>query len=344
MSFTTFNTFQTDSCCGTLPLGFLKEGTATITTNPLITRTSYLEPSNGKEYWVYIFTDINTPYTMSFTNVKESIPISILAIGGGGAGSGAGDGGSGSGGGAGGLVETYKYISSDQNINITIGPGGEYNNPNAPNYNLYYFESSDEYFPYNGNSGSNTIVSSPDFSITALGGGGGGYFGGFNGGSGGGGYYLYLPGNSTQLSSEGYGLGNNGMNAGSEYGGTGGGGGAGGQGIAGINYGNGGIGVVPHLMGIPNTNSNGLPIYYAGGGAGGFHEGLSGIGGIGGLGGGGAAGNGINDGISGTPNTGGGGGGGGSYFYSYENPVIMANGGSGGSGLVIISIPKENII
>jgi hypothetical protein len=82
MSFASFNTFQSNSNFGSSSLPSNK---ASVTTNPSITPTSYLDPSNNL-YWVYSFTSTTAPYTMTFSNVTETIPLSILAVAGGGGG------------------------------------------------------------------------------------------------------------------------------------------------------------------------------------------------------------------------------------------------------------------
>jgi hypothetical protein len=117
---------------------------------------------------------------------------------------------------------------------------------------------------------------------------------------------------------------------------TGGGGGGGASQMGSNSYYNrgdwvagiGGNGRTHNVFGIPNTNT-----YYSGGGGGGCgpYQYPARETGIGGGGKGGTAGSAGNNGV---PNTGGGGGGGG---------IGSIMGSTGGSGLVILSIPKRYI-
>ena len=88
-----FNTFQSVISNTSSPI----INKATITTNPLVTPTSYLDLNNNTDYWVYSFTNTTTTYTMTFSNVSETIPLSILAVGGGGGGGASYAGGGGGG-------------------------------------------------------------------------------------------------------------------------------------------------------------------------------------------------------------------------------------------------------
>lgn len=309
MVFGAFNTFQTDSSYDSA----IPSNKATVTISPSVIPTTYLEPSNNKYYWVYSFTNTSTPYTMTFSNVSSSVPLSILAVGGGGAG-GIPRGYSG-GGGAGGMIEQSKFITSSQSLTINIGAGGDTTNGFA------------------------TTIS--QLAINAIGGGCGGIYStnngnGNSGGSGGGG-----SGGLSIQTSGGLGTlnqgnsGGNGAVSGLVIGAGGGGGGAGVNGYNALTNqgGDGGDGKIPSLKGIPNKDANGNAIYYAGGG-GGMSTGVSsGKGGKGGKGGGGDGGS-YGPGLNGTPNTGGGGGG--------DDEVGPS--GNGGSGIVIIAIPQENII
>jgi hypothetical protein len=91
---------------------------ATITTVPSVTRTE-----NG-DYWVYTFTQSYQSYTMTFSNVSGTIPLSILAVGGGGGGGYQYGGG----GGAGGFVEQSNTITLNTSLSISIGAGGSQGN------------------------------------------------------------------------------------------------------------------------------------------------------------------------------------------------------------------------
>jgi hypothetical protein len=258
MVFGAFNMFQTDSGYGNSVLS----NKAIVTTNPNVTPTPYLEPINSKLYWVYSFTNTSAPYTMSFSNVSEIVPLSILAVGGG------GSGGLGGGGGAGGFVEQNKSLTGIETFTITVGNVRDY----SPGTNT-------------------TLTNSTDFQITALG-GGGANFNGYSlaGGSGAGGNrQQYTGGQGTQSTSSSGGYGNNGGNLieGAEDIYAGGGGGAGTVGDDGSEFGgNGGDGRMPTLLGLNK-------IYYAGGGAS--------FNGQGGLGQSNKGGGGNNNSISGEP-------------------------------------------
>lgn len=223
------------------------------------------------------------------------------------AGGGGGGGTEGGGGGAGGLLSGSRALIPGTTYTFTVGAGG------AGNLRT-------------GSNGSNTTA----FSLTAVGGGGGGHGqggGATNGGSGGG-AAGYNNTTAIGLGTEGQGRNGGNGNAAGNFGG-GGGGGAGGVGQAGgtngFNYGgDGGVGL--------QSSITGTATYYAGGGGGGIY--FSGFGGTGGLGGGANGGNTSNatPAPSGTANTGGGGGGG-------ANVSGFQIGGTGGSGVVILSIP-----
>jgi hypothetical protein len=220
------------------------------------------------------------------------------------AGAGGGGWNQGGGGGAGGLLTSTTGLTKGQVYTITIGGGGNGASGSGQN----------------GSNGSNSSISGTGITtVTSIGGGGGGgdsspYLGS-SGGSGGG----NMGSNSGAAGSGTSGQGNAGGSGGSSRGG--GGGGAGAAGGSGSSTAAGGVGL--------QSSITGSSTYYAGGGGGGAG---SGSGGTGGSGGGGAGGTNSN-GTSGTANTGGGGGGGAGGPYGY---------GSGGSGVVILSVPTAN--
>lgn len=242
------------------------------------------------------------------TSLLSRVEVLVVAGGGGGGAYAAGAGG-----GAGGLIYNSSFsVSVGTAYTVTVGAGGTggvWSTPLATN-------------------GGNSVFGS----LTAVGGGAAGRGwsdnAGSSGGSGGGG------GGSDGVSSPGLqaagGAGTSGQgNAGgyglrvsTNSGSAGGGGGAGGVGANATNAaaGNGGIGLLYDISGIPT--------YYAGGGGGGGYNAVS-VQGTGGLGGGGNGGNGNSISLAGTANTGGGGGG---------NNAAGGNtsGGNGGSGIVIV--------
>ena len=228
--------------------------------------------------------------------------IEVLVIAGGGGGASTG-----SGGGAGGYVYDQSHnVIGGQVYTVKIGAGG---NGGAGGTGNSGTKGSDSTF--------NTIIAEGGGSGTSHGYGAGG-----NGGSGGGGA-VTTGGNAPPggTGSQGYAGGAGSVDAGQNKN-CGGGGGAGGVGQAGGSSapsGNGGIGLLNSITGVP--------IQYAGGGGSGEVNGnVAGVGGTGGGGNGnvGAAGN------LGLPNSGGGGGGGGFTSGTYYA------GGKGGSGIVII--------
>jgi len=234
------------------------------------------------------------------------------------AGGGGGGGKRGGGGGAGGYRTSTQTINGGTAITVTVGDGGA----GSASANLQ------------GSSGSNSSISGTGLTtITSAGGGGGGGNdapAGIDGGSGGGGEAENpsSPAGSGNTPSTSPSQGNNGGVGG--YGGpnygAGGGGGAGAVGSNGTTTsgGNGGNGTASSITGSSVT--------YAGGGGGGIYQ--SGPAGTGGTGGGGAGSSTSSDGVAGTVNTGGGGGGG------HEDPT--SNGGAGGKGVVILSMPDAN--
>ena len=231
--------------------------------------------------------------------------VSYLVVAGGGGGGQRYSGG----GGAGGMLTGTYTPATGKTYTVTVGAGGN--------------------IDQNGNDSSlvNTTDSS-NISVATAGGAGGTYAdaGGSVGGSGGGGGAT-VGGSAMQGGDGVSGQGNAGGNSiASSYTNCAGGGG---KGAAGANGGqpstnNGGAGGVGGQSSI-----SGSAVYYAGGGGG-----RGSTGGSGGQGGGGDGRNYNTGGSAGSANTGGGGGGGGS----------SANTGyAGGSGVVIISMPSEDI-
>jgi hypothetical protein len=262
--------------------------------------TVYDVITEGTTYRVHVFTNTgNSTFT-----VNKSGSVDYLIVAGGGAG-----GGGGGAGGAGGLL-TGTTTVTPQSYTITVGAGGVGVNTGATGAN-----------------GSNSSA----FGLTAIGGGGGGALSGVpqSGGSGGGGNRP-TPAGGAGTSEQGNAGGNGAQNSTQAWTVGGGGGGAGWLGqnanVRGLNLpGNGGVGMVSLISGIP--------AYYAGGGGGGTQAGTQ-NGGTGGLGGGGDGGQGASitsgQATSGTPNTGAGGG------SSNEGGSTFGLSGSGGSGIVII--------
>ena len=269
--------------------------------------------------------------TTSWTCPTGVTSVDILVVGGGGGGGGR----AGAGGGAGGLVNVNGVsVTAGQSYTVTVGSGGS----GGP---------SDSY----GGDGGNSVFGS----YTALGGGGapGGNCNenGRTGGNGAGGTYGGVGGGSTQNSTYGYGVGNQGGHSGNngcsngsypyKNGGGGGAGGAGGNGdtISTGVCGNGGPGLAVDITG--------QDIYYAGGGGGGGHVPNSGSTannygqGDGGIGGGGSGGHPtiFANGYPGANGFGGGGGG------AYSQGGGSNSGGSGGSGVVIIryALPSSTV-
>ena len=296
--------------------------------------STYID-DNGDEYVSMTITDVGTK-TITLDNSINDVDFMIVAGGGGGNGGGAGQGG-----GSGGVVIGTGLELGVGQYTITVGDGGA----GGTSASSWAAESG---------------ANSEAFGYIAIGGGRGGGTNnnGANGGSGGGndggnygrsvGYHsdteiFEFTGGSANYNNDSSAYpdvmiyGNNGGGHNSSLNGTNGtsagGGGAGGAGGTGNNpnYHSGAGGV-----GMTNNFLNGVDKYYAGGGGGGnLHVGYNeGAGGNGGGGAGGdvpSSGSYVNDGISGTPNTGGGGGG-----ASAGNGGSGANGGSGGSGVVII--------
>ncbi len=232
--------------------------------------------------------------------------VEYLIIGGGGGGSAGNDGGGGAGG-----YRTNSSLSVSQGVSytLTIGAGGTgLVSPSTP---------------VTAGSASSMSGPAPFTTISSAGGGQSGAAGGSGGG-----------GTSFPPSAGGAGTAGQGNAGGSGNGGVapgftgGGGGGAGGVGSNGTSTtgGAGGPGSASTITGPSVTR--------AGGGGGGSRNG-AGFGGAAGSGGGGAGGgSSAQNGGAGTANTGGGGGAGG-----FTAPNI-ANGGNGGSGVIIIAYPN----
>ncbi|MCX8529520.1 MAG: LamG domain-containing protein, partial [Rhodoluna sp.] len=243
--------------------------------------------------------------------------LSVLTVGGGGGG-GANYGG---GGGAGGFKEATLTVAPGSVQTVTVGFGGR-----GGQTNLNYGQSLQQVVEAT-NGGSSV------FGSQSVSGGGYGMSSDFltvgSGGSGGGGTLGLAGGSGTS------GQGNTGGSGASAYVTAGGGGGAGAVGANGSSS-----TVAGGAGGIGKTSSiTGTSTYYAGGGGGGTHTsgGSCGTTAAGGSGGGGAAGtcitaaNSVSDGNDGTTNLGGGGGGGAVWAGR------GAQGGNGGTGVVIVS-------
>jgi hypothetical protein len=237
---------------------------------------------------------------------------SYLVVAGGGGGGGGGGGNGGGGAGAGGLLSGTTTLSSGSVYTATVGSGGA----GATG---------------TGASGGVSSFSGFSVSISTVGGGGGaGYgLGGASGGSGGG------SGRDAGTAAAGTGTSGQG-NAGGLSGGAsfcsgGGGGGAGGTGYkGGVDSGTRTGTLAQGGVGLSNSIT-GSAVFYAGGGGGAWQTGSSAASGGNGGGGNGSAGSGGTAATAGTANTGGGGGG----AQSSASP-------SGGSGIVIISVPTAN--
>lgn len=246
------------------------------------------------------------------------INYAIIAGGGGG---GPSDGG---GGGAGGLVTRFLIPIANKTLKVIVGQGGL----------------GGLYSASMGSSGSNSSITTDYFRTSAVGGGYGGWIatGGVNGGTGDGANGGCGGGAST-IRMPGQGITGQGFSGGS--GGSGNAGGGGGVGGVGGNAsaskgGNGGIGIINPILGssigqLINQN------YWIGGGGGGLTSTTNpnnvSLGGFGGGGNGGTIISNTSAG-SGLKNTGGGGGGGWA-----ADPSFNAYSGSGGSGLVVLSMP-----
>jgi len=233
---------------------------------------------------------------------KNKVAASYLVVAGGG-GSGGG------GGGAGGYQTSTFSLSTLNTYSIAVGAGGA---------GVVCVGGGTS-----GIAGSNSSISGTGLStVTSVGGGygGGGVNGGSGGSGGGSGSSGSLVGGGSGTSGQGNNGGGNGGFTSSPFpaGGGGGAGAVGGTATSTTQAGNGGVGLASSI--------SGSSVYYAGGGGGGYYA-TGGTATTGGTGGGGAGNSNTGNAVSGTANTGGGGGGTGPSYL----------GGSGGSGIVIIS-------
>ena len=259
------------------------------------------------------------------TDALAPVPYSVdfLVVAGGGGG-GANQGGGG--GGAGGYRTSTQSVTIGTVITVTVGDGGA----------GCQFNGSDGFVSASTNGSNSSISGSGLTTITSTGGGRGGMAdtnGGANSGGSGGGASSEdgnRSGGSGNTPSTSPSQGNTGGSSLTPYGG-GGGGGAGAVGVNAPNSNNGGAGGAGTASSI-----TGPSVTRAGGGGGGAGSGGSGSAGAGGSGGGGAGGVGAN-GTAGTINTGGGGGGAGRVAG-----VDHKNGGAGGKGVIILSMPLAN--
>jgi hypothetical protein len=310
-------TFATNNITLTSSLN-IEGGTSNkiLTTNREGVTITYVDATQG---WVAT-TGVNSG-DQALDAAPYSIDFLVIAGGAGGAGLYAGGGG-----GAGGYRTSTQSISTGNTITVTVGDGsaGVYNSPSQST------------------NGSNSSISGSGLTtITSAGGGGAGSnnYAGVAGGSGGGGSgfswnsdILGGAGNTPSTSPvQGYAGGQGAANTpGSERGGGGGGGSsavgadATTNGGSSGNGGNGGAGTASSITGSSVTR--------AGGGGGGTNTG----GGSVGTGGAGGGGDGVISGTgnAGSVNTGSGGGGAGTAGSNV--------GGSGGKGVVILSMPDAS--
>ncbi len=256
--------------------------------------------------------------------------VEVLVVGGGGGGGTSGDfstAGAG-GGGAGGLVFDEVYDVSDKNqIDINVGGGGE---PGALGDNNP------------GETGESSFFD--DIVASGGGGGSGGNMQGLEGGSGGGSRgELGGVGNQSDYSEPSTGYGFDGGESDDDPGGApaSGGGGAieSGRNVDGVEGEDGGAGGDGRYYGDVFTEEFGENGYFAGGGGGGPASDEGGSGGAGGLGGGADGWNSdSNPAGDAIANTGGGGGGG------TDTSADNLQGGSGGSGIVLLTYSESDSI
>ena len=290
-------------------------------------------------YRAHVFTSTGTFDVSALGDFGDTVEYLVVAGGGGGGcqGSGGGAGGyrssvTGESTGGGGTLESVFPVSPGP-YTITVGAGGAGGVGNHPSIATVGSQGTDSYFG---------PPSTPN-GITATKGGGGSTFAidGSIGGSGGGGDNSSPPfAGLSGTANEGY-PGGAGSNSPPGYGG-GGGGGSGGAGAAGSgsNGGVGGLGLrstiagpVNDGIGAPGPGSPGKN-WFAGGGGGSTSYGgspASGGGPGGPYAGGGTGGGGASN-VAGTPGTYATGSGGGAGNYN----TVYANGGSGGSGIVVV--------
>lgn len=287
--------------------------TQTQTPTPSVTATQTVTPSVTTSQTVTPTTTTTPTNTLTPTSTGLLTPTTYLVVGGG-AGGGANWGG---GGGAGQVVTGTTNLSKNQTYTITIGNGGTGATGGSGQ----------------GTNGGTTTFSGTGLSVSAIGGGGGGYntsfstaTNGSNGASGGGG------GGGGAARSTG-GTGTAGFNGGSvtiDNSGSGGGGGSTQAGANGTSPGGAGTG---GNGGSGTTfNITGSAVVYAGGGGGGSTTGTTAA--SGGLGGGGNGGN-TNSGAGANATGYGSGGGGGA--------TNGGNGGNGSKGVVILSVPTNEL-
>ena len=281
--------------------------TATQTPTPTNTASQTVTPTN-----TITPTNTSTPtVTQTPTGTGLLTPSSYLVIGAGGGGGGNWGGG----GGAGQVVSGTTNFSSNQTYTITIGNGGTGATGGGQ-----------------GSNGGTTIFSGLNLSVSSVGGGGGGYnlnattalngaSGASGGGGGGGGQTISTGGSAT--------AGFSGGSTTADSSGAGGGGGSTSVGTNGnpTNLGTGGAG-----GNGTTSNITGSAIVYAGGGGGGGSTVATAA--SGGTGGGGNGG--VTFGGAGANATGYGSGGGGGATNG-------GNGGNGSKGVVIISIPTNEL-
>jgi hypothetical protein len=234
-----------------------------------------------------------TPGTYTWVAPSGVTSVKALVIAGGGAG-----GTNGGGGGAGGMIYNAAVsVTPGSSYTVTVGRGG---------------------YTLNEGNATNSVFSS----LTAVAGGNGATYSlsaAQNGGSGGGGTLnSNTAGTGTAGQGNAGGAGNNGNSGNTYY--HGGGGGAGTAGTAGGSGGAGGAGLLNSITGVP--------LYYAGGGAGFYFSTNTPIYAAGGIGGGGDGQNGKKGPAAGGKRNTGGGGGGASGGLG---------GGPGGTGVVILS-------
>jgi hypothetical protein len=263
-----------------------------------------------------------TTYTWNRPAGITSFRILVIAGGGGGGAN------YGAGGGAGGFIDS-NVTASSSTLSITVGQGGNGAQSDGGTTSAAAT-----------NGANSSFIGSTTHNAIGGGFGGSSDLGGVgNGGSGGGGGSAGGSG-GTPTAGQGFAGGDTSITSdGNDVVNDGGGGGAGGAGVtptrsSTVNGGNGGVGKI--------SNITGSDIYYAGGGGGGSHRsrGTCGTNGLGGLGGGGNAAACITStsgdvGAPGSAGTNGLGGGGGGAAVNQGRPN-NADGGAGGSGVVIV--------
>lgn len=278
-------------------------------------------------YKIHAFENVGSD-TFSVNSAPSNATVDVLIAAGGGGGGGSPHGG---GGGAGGLVYVSNYSITTNNYSITVGGGGT----GGIGDNGYWNTS-------RGDNGGDSYFDG----IQAIGGGAGGAFSGINGadgGSGGGATDHTYPGNALQPGNTSYNDYGNGSIEGpiNEY--SSGGGGAGQRGSPNGNS----AGGDGKYFGDEFSDIFGENGYFAGGGGGAIFatSGGNGVGNSskGGKGGGGNGG--VQDGYGSFGHLGDdamsntGGGGGASERNKSLDPSTRADGGNGGSGIVLVRYP-----